>query len=74
MKKNYFIFFSIKCFFFSNQKTITSSFIEGDIAWFLNGKINVSYNCLDRHLEKRGDQIAIIWEGNFYLFIYFMLF
>jgi acetyl-CoA synthetase len=34
------------------------------VKWFLNGKINVSYNCLDRHLEKRGDQVAIIWEGN----------
>ncbi len=34
------------------------------LKWFINGKLNVSYNCLDRHLEKRGDQVAIIWEGN----------
>jgi len=34
------------------------------IKWFEGGKTNVSYNCLDRHLEKRGDQDAIIWEGN----------
>ncbi|MFW6368950.1 MAG: AMP-binding protein, partial [Myxococcota bacterium] len=34
------------------------------IKWFLGGKTNVSVNCLDRHLEKRGDQTAIIWEGN----------
>ncbi|MBN1496009.1 MAG: acetate--CoA ligase [Spirochaetes bacterium] len=34
------------------------------IEWFKGGKLNVSYNCLDRHLEKRGNQIAIIWEGN----------
>ncbi len=34
------------------------------IKWFTNAKLNVSYNCLDRHLETRGDQIAIIWEGN----------
>ncbi len=34
------------------------------IKWFTGGKVNVSYNCLDRHLEKRGDQIALIWEGN----------
>ena len=34
------------------------------IKWFLNGKLNVSYNCLDRHLQERGDQIAIIWEGD----------
>ncbi|HXI12804.1 MAG TPA: acetate--CoA ligase [Thermoanaerobaculia bacterium] len=31
--------------------------------WFIDGKINVSYNCLDRHLETRGDKKAIIWEG-----------
>ena len=34
------------------------------IEWFKNAKLNVSYNCLDRHLEKRGDQVAIIWEGD----------
>ncbi len=39
---------------------------EGDIAikWFEGGKINVAANCLDRHLEKRGNQTAIIWEPN----------
>ncbi|GLI33442.1 acetate--CoA ligase [Desulforhabdus amnigena] len=39
---------------------------EGDIRikWFVDGKLNVSYNCLDRHLEKRGDQVAIIYEGD----------
>ena len=31
--------------------------------WFLGGKINCSYNCLDRHLEERGKQLAIIWDG-----------
>jgi len=34
------------------------------IKWFEGGKLNVSYNCLDRHLESRGDQVAIIWEGD----------
>jgi len=34
------------------------------INWFKGGKLNVSYNCLDRHLETRGDQVAIIWEGD----------
>ncbi len=34
------------------------------IKWFQGGKTNVSVNCLDRHLEERGDQTAIIWEGN----------
>ncbi len=39
---------------------------EGDvqIKWFVDGKLNVSYNCLDRHLDSRGDQVAIIWEGD----------
>ncbi|MCU7876445.1 MAG: acetate--CoA ligase [Candidatus Thiodiazotropha sp. (ex Lucinoma borealis)] len=34
------------------------------IEWFKGAKLNVSYNCLDRHLESRGDQVAIIWEGD----------
>ena len=39
-------------------------FSKGEIKWFVNGKLNVSYNCIDRHLETRGDQTAIIWEGD----------
>ncbi len=35
-----------------------------DLHWFINGKLNACYNCVDRHLETRNDQIAIIWEGN----------
>jgi len=35
-----------------------------EIKWFYDGKLNISYNCIDRHLEKRGDQTAIIWEGD----------
>ena len=34
------------------------------IKWFEDGLTNVSYNCIDRHLKKRGDQTAIIWEGD----------
>ncbi|MBM4149976.1 MAG: acetate--CoA ligase, partial [Lentisphaerae bacterium] len=34
------------------------------IKWFVGGKTNITVNCLDRHLEKRGNQTAIIWEGN----------
>jgi acetyl-CoA synthetase len=34
------------------------------IKWFLGGKTNISANCLDRHLEKRGNQVAFFWEGN----------
>jgi acetyl-CoA synthetase len=36
----------------------------GDASWFSGGKLNVSANCIDRHLESRGDQTAIIWEGD----------
>jgi len=39
-------------------------FHKADIAWFKGGKLNVSHNCLDRHLENRADQTAIIWEGD----------
>jgi len=35
-----------------------------DINWYKDGTLNASANCLDRHLEKRGDQTAIIWEGD----------
>jgi hypothetical protein len=35
---------------------------EGKIRWFEGAKLNVSYNCLDRHLETRADQVAIIWK------------
>ncbi|MGZ8868186.1 MAG: acetate--CoA ligase, partial [Thermoanaerobaculia bacterium] len=31
--------------------------------WFVGGKLNASFNCLDRHLDKRGDKVALIWEG-----------
>src|SRR6202140_71536 len=34
------------------------------IKWFEDGTLNIAYNCVDRHLAKRGDQTAIIWEGD----------
>ena len=37
---------------------------KAEIKWFDGAKLNVSYNCLDRHLETRADQTAIIWEGD----------
>jgi acetyl-CoA synthetase len=42
------------------------SFAPGNISikWFEDGVLNASYNCIDRHLEKRGDQVAIIFEGD----------
>ena len=38
--------------------------LSGQGSWFKGGQLNVSYNCIDRHLEKRGEQIALIWEGD----------
>ncbi|WPC06176.1 acetate--CoA ligase [Pseudomonas benzenivorans] len=35
-----------------------------DIEWFADGTLNVAHNCLDRHLAERGEQVAIIWEGD----------
>ncbi len=37
---------------------------KGDIKWFLGGKLNVTSNCIDRHLPERADQVAILWEGD----------
>ncbi|CAN7704698.1 acetate--CoA ligase [Phyllobacterium sp. LjRoot231] len=45
---------------------VKNTSFEGKVAikWFEDGVTNVSYNCIDRHLKKRGDQVAIIWEGD----------
>jgi acetyl-CoA synthetase len=37
---------------------------DARIRWFEDGRLNVSYNCIDRHLARRGDQTAILWEGD----------
>ena len=39
-------------------------FLKGEVRWFENAKINASKNCIDRHLNKAGEKIAIIWEGD----------
>ncbi|HKJ86060.1 MAG TPA: acetyl-coenzyme A synthetase N-terminal domain-containing protein, partial [Spirochaetia bacterium] len=41
-----------------------TDFAQGMIAWFLGGKLNACYNCVDRHVAERGDQVAIIWEAD----------
>jgi acetyl-CoA synthetase len=46
------------------DKVMDYDFNTADISWYTGGKLNVSYNCIDRHLEKRGDQTAIIWESD----------
>jgi acetyl-CoA synthetase len=39
-------------------------FSKGHIRWFEGGRLNACYNCVDRHLDTRGDQVALIWEGD----------
>ncbi|MFQ6606442.1 MAG: acetate--CoA ligase [Fidelibacterota bacterium] len=47
------------------QKVMDYDFVTANIEFFKGGKLNVSYNCLDRHVEAgHGDQTALIWEGN----------
>ena len=46
------------------HRVINCDYAQGRIRWFEGGQTNVSYNCLDRHLSSRGEQTAIIWEGD----------
>jgi acetyl-CoA synthetase len=45
-------------------KNATYEYPNVSIRWYEDGILNVSYNCIDRHLKKRGHQVAIIWEGD----------
>jgi acetyl-CoA synthetase len=47
-------------------KVKNTSFGPGNVSikWYEDGTLNASYNCIDRHLKKRADQVAIIWEGD----------
>ena len=47
------------------DKVCEYDYDKADIKWFIGGKLNVTNNCLDRHVEEgHGDKTAIIWEGN----------
>ena len=46
------------------DKVLNWNFTEPKIEWFAGGKLNITENCLDRHLETLGDKPAIIWESN----------
>ncbi|MCZ6900695.1 MAG: acetate--CoA ligase [Bacteroidetes bacterium] len=46
------------------DKVLEWDFDKPEVKWFINGKLNITENCLDRHLEARGEQTAIIWEPN----------
>ena len=49
---------------YTTVKNTTFEYPDVSIKWFEDGVLNVSANCIDRHLETRGDQVAIIWEGD----------
>ena len=49
---------------YTSVKNTTFEYPDVSIEWFADGELNVCANCVDRHLEKKGDQVAIIWEGD----------
>jgi acetyl-CoA synthetase len=46
------------------DRVLDWDYSKGHIRWFEGGRLNACYNCVDRHLESRGDQVALIWEGD----------
>ena len=46
------------------ETVVDEDLAGGRIGWFLGGRLNVSANCLDRHLAQRGDKTALLWEGD----------
>lgn len=46
------------------DSVVNYDFIKGEAQWFAGGKLNVSYNCIDRHLPQRATQTALLWEGD----------
>ncbi|MBZ0218204.1 MAG: AMP-binding protein, partial [Fimbriimonadaceae bacterium] len=49
---------------YTKVQNVTFGYPDVSINWFEDGSLNVCLNCVDRHLETRGDQVAIIWEGD----------
>jgi acetyl-CoA synthetase len=46
------------------EKVLDWDFSKGHVRWFEGGKLNACFNCVDRHLERRAEQTALIWEGD----------
>ncbi len=46
------------------DRVLEGDYHEARTRWFEGGRLNACYNCVDRHLERRGDQVAILWEGD----------
>ena len=51
-------------FFSPYSKVYEGDFSKGSVTWFKDAKLNVSWNCIDRHLPQRASQTAFIWEGD----------
>ena len=49
---------------FTKVKDVSFAKDDLHIRWYYDGSLNVCYNCVDRHLETKGDDVAIIWEGD----------
>lgn len=47
------------------DKVLNWNFKDYDVEWFLNGKLNITENCIDRHLPTKGNETAFVWESNF---------
>ncbi len=46
------------------SQVMAGGFEHGDVSWFVGGKLNVTYNCVDRHALATPDKVAILWEGD----------
>jgi acetyl-CoA synthetase len=46
------------------QRVVEADMPAGRVRWFAGGRLNAGYNCIDRHLPVRGEQVAIIWQGD----------
>src|SRR5687768_8368411 len=46
------------------NKVLEWDFNKPEVKWFIGGKLNITENCIDRHLPKRANQTALIWEPN----------
>ena len=49
---------------FTQVKDVSYAKDDLHIRWFEDGSLNACFNCVDRHLDTRGDQVAIVWEGD----------
>ena len=47
------------------DKVLNWNFKDYDVEWFVNGKLNITENCIDRHLPTKGNDTAFVWESNF---------